>query len=220
MPRPRQHRKLKNQPLFKGFKPIGVPAGKANVIELLYDEYEVVRLLDYENLSQEEAAKAIDVSRPTLTRIYQSARRKIAMALAEGLFIYFVESPHAFFISEYFCQDCQQLFETNFSDTVEKCPVCHSNNIVAIKPETFKDNCFRHERHRQQKLYFSPGHKLGNMDYCICSQCGEKYQHIRGVPCMKRKCQKCGSVLFREGSVHHQQINRKKKNNDDDHMKK
>ncbi len=216
MPRPRQHRKLKNQPEFKGFKPIGIPAGKVDSIELLFDEYEVIRLLDYENLSQEEAAKKINVSRPTLTRIYQSARRKIAMALAEGLSIYFVESPHAYFIKEYFCQDCQSFFEKDSMENPEICPVCHSKNIVEIKSETFGVNRRRRGQHRQQGLYFGPGHGMGSTGYCVCSQCDEKYQHIPGIPCMERKCQKCGGVLFREGSAHHRQMSQKKKPDEDD----
>ena len=215
MPRPRQHRKLKNQPLFKGFKPIGIPARKVNAIEMLYDEYEVVRLMDYENLSQEEAAKQINVSRPTLTRIYQSARRKIATALAEGLSIYFVESPHASFVKEYFCHDCQSFFEAESDETLEKCPVCFSKNILEIKPETNLDN-FRHQRHHGRRgLYFGSGRGMGNNGFCVCSHCGEKYKHISGVPCMERKCEKCGSVLFRESVVRNQQNNQKKKNDTD-----
>jgi len=51
---------------------------------LLFDEYEVVRLLDYEGKQQSEAAELMMVSRPTLTRIYMEARRKIATAIVEG----------------------------------------------------------------------------------------------------------------------------------------
>ena len=49
-----------------------------------YDEYEVVRLLDYEGLSQEQCAEKMAVSRPTVTRMYEDARRKIADALVNG----------------------------------------------------------------------------------------------------------------------------------------
>ena len=213
MPRPRQHRKLRNQPLFKGFKPIGIPAGKVNAIEMLFDEYEVVRLLDYENFSQEEAAKQINVSRPTLTRIYQSARRKIATALAEGLSIYFVESPHAYFIKEYFCHDCQSFFEVKPEEIPEKCPICHSKNILEINSDT---NSSKFKHHRQKGLYFGPGHGMGSGGFCVCTQCGEKYKHIPGVPCMERKCQKCGSVLFREKVVRQQQKYQKKRKDTDD----
>jgi len=218
MPRPRQHRKLNNQPKFKGFKPIGIPAEKTNNIELLFDEYEVIRLLDYENLSQTQAAKEIGVSRPTLTRIYQSARRKIATALTEGLSIYFVASPHAYFVKKYFCHDCQSFFESEYKDVPKECPFCHSKNIFEVKPEIHHQNRGHHGQQGNRGLYFGARNRMGNVGNCICSQCGESYQHIPGVPCMEMKCQKCGGVLVREGASHHKQIIEKKNNNDNNHL--
>ncbi len=214
MPRPRQHRKLNNQPKFKGFKPIGIPAEKTNNIELLFDEYEVIRLLDYENLSQSQAAKEIGVSRPTLTRIYQSARRKIATALTEGLSISFVASPHAYFVKKFFCHDCQSFFESEYEDVSKECPFCHSKNIFEIKPEILHQS-IGHQIN--QGLYFGPRrNRIGNVGNCICSQCGESYTHIPGIPCMEMKCKKCGAVLVREGASHHKQIIEKK--NDKKHL--
>ncbi|WP_066683846.1 DUF134 domain-containing protein [Christensenella intestinihominis] len=49
-----------------------------------YDEYEVIRLLDYVALTQEQCAEKMNVSRPTVTRMYDSARRKMADALVNG----------------------------------------------------------------------------------------------------------------------------------------
>ena len=48
------------------------------------DEFEALRLLDYENLTQEECARRMDIARTTVTGIYMRARRKVATALAEG----------------------------------------------------------------------------------------------------------------------------------------
>jgi len=33
---------------------------------------------------------------------------------------------------------------------------------------------------------------------CVCTQCGQREPHERGVPCMERKCPKCGAVMARE----------------------
>jgi len=45
------------------------------------DEFEAVRLADYEGLKQEEAARRLRVSRPTFSRIIGSAHNKISDAL-------------------------------------------------------------------------------------------------------------------------------------------
>jgi predicted DNA-binding protein (UPF0251 family) len=47
-------------------------------------EVEVLRLVDLEELSQEEAGQKLGVSRGTVWRLVQSARRKVAQALTEG----------------------------------------------------------------------------------------------------------------------------------------
>ena len=70
MSRPKQFRKIVSPPLMTGFKPFGIPRAQLEEVVLHYDEYEAVRLLDYEGLMQEQAAERMNVSRPTLTRIY------------------------------------------------------------------------------------------------------------------------------------------------------
>ncbi|MDN5351832.1 MAG: uncharacterized protein PWQ12_751 [Clostridiales bacterium] len=51
---------------------------------LTVEEYEVVRLIDRENLTQEECALQMEVSRPTVQILYNEARKKIAAFLTEG----------------------------------------------------------------------------------------------------------------------------------------
>jgi predicted DNA-binding protein (UPF0251 family) len=53
-------------------------------ITIEYDEWEAIRLVDYLNLSQEEAAKKMQISQPTLSRILKAGHNKIAKALVEG----------------------------------------------------------------------------------------------------------------------------------------
>ncbi len=59
------------------------PADESPVIMSL-DEYETIRLLDREGLTQEQCAERMGVSRTTVTAIYDSARRKIAEVLTDG----------------------------------------------------------------------------------------------------------------------------------------
>jgi len=47
-------------------------------------ELEALRLVDLEGLSQEDAGIRMEVSRGTVWRLLQSARKKVAQALTEG----------------------------------------------------------------------------------------------------------------------------------------
>ncbi len=84
MGRNKQLRQISSTPLTAGFRPFGRCCKHGHCVDLLFDEYEAVRLLDYEGKQQSEAADLMKVSRPTLTRIYMEARRKIATAIVEG----------------------------------------------------------------------------------------------------------------------------------------
>lgn len=33
---------------------------------------------------------------------------------------------------------------------------------------------------------------------CVCPNCGYTTPHVRGSPCMFKKCPKCGTLLVRE----------------------
>jgi len=60
------------------------PTTTANPIPIEPAEVEALRLVDLEDLSQEQAGIKMGVSRGTIWRILQSARRKVAQALTEG----------------------------------------------------------------------------------------------------------------------------------------
>ena len=38
----------------------------------------------------------------------------------------------------------------------------------------------------------------GPAGYCVCSQCGQREPHQRGLPCAERRCSKCGAAMTRE----------------------
>ena len=60
------------------------PKTTASPISIEHAEVEALRLVDLEGLSQEQAGTKMGVSRGTIWRLLQSARRKVAQALTEG----------------------------------------------------------------------------------------------------------------------------------------
>ncbi|MFI4910477.1 MAG: DUF134 domain-containing protein [Sedimentisphaeraceae bacterium JB056] len=87
MVRPRKHRCIEALPESFVYKPAGVPARDIDWVHITIDEFETIRLLDHMGMDQAQAAENMGVSRPTVTRIYASARKKIADALTMGMAI-------------------------------------------------------------------------------------------------------------------------------------
>lgn len=83
MPRPRKCRKVCHFPHILAFDPVGAPAPLSPVI-LTVDEYETIRLIDREGLSQEQCAQRMAVARTTVQQIYADARGKLADVLVDG----------------------------------------------------------------------------------------------------------------------------------------
>lgn len=84
MPRPKKCRKVCCMPKYNEFIPAKKSHENDEPIILSVDEYEAIRLIDDENLSQEECSKQMNVARTTIQQIYTIARKKIAKALVNG----------------------------------------------------------------------------------------------------------------------------------------
>lgn len=96
------------------------------------DEYEAIRLLDYEGLSQLEAAGYMEVSRPTLTRIYERARKKIATAMTEAREI-IIEGGRVVFNGEWYaCRNCSSTFNVIDDMVPLVCPLCECADIFIL----------------------------------------------------------------------------------------
>ena len=132
MPRPKQDRKISIPPLMKGFKPFGIPRRMLSSVSLLYDEYEAIRLLDYEGMNQDQAAVQMNVSRPTLTRIYEKARKTIAQALVEGKMIMIEGGNVQFDRAWYRCRRCYKLI--GGLENHEHCKDCNTFSDEELIP--------------------------------------------------------------------------------------
>jgi uncharacterized protein len=133
MARPKTIRKMVTPPKFKGFKPYGYYAKEQDPVNMYFEEFEAIRLCDYELLTQVEAAEFMGISRPTITRIYESARRKVAKAFAEARAIV-IEGGKVYFDHEwYLCKNCGSHFNNpEKKKTLKKCPLCRSEVISKV----------------------------------------------------------------------------------------
>lgn len=132
MPRQRRLRKVVAPPNFKGYKPYGFQKSSNEYIELLYEEYEAIKLADYDFMNHEEAAKLMGISRPTFARIYESARRKIANALVETKEIKTVYGNAIMDKNWYVCNNCMARFTIPATIKNHECPLCISENIEIL----------------------------------------------------------------------------------------
>lgn len=81
MSRPRKHRRVCSVPDEKNYN---INANKDKAIDITVDEYEVVRLIDYVGLTQQECARQMQVARSTITAIYDTVRYKISDSIVNS----------------------------------------------------------------------------------------------------------------------------------------
>jgi predicted DNA-binding protein (UPF0251 family) len=142
-PRIKRPRKVLSPPIIKGFKPFGPGIASLNPepVFLLFEEYEAIRLCDFDMVIHTEASIVMGVSRPTFTRIYAAARQKIARAFVEGRPIT-IEGGKVYFDSTwYHCSYCKCDFNNPEKEKdVEYCPLCGSTQVAGFdfgsRPET------------------------------------------------------------------------------------
>jgi predicted DNA-binding protein (UPF0251 family)/predicted Fe-Mo cluster-binding NifX family protein len=82
MPRPQKCRRVCREPEYTCFMPEGIRDGQDAMLTV--DEYEVLKLVDYQRRTHEQCAAQMDISRTTVTEIYENARYKVADALVNG----------------------------------------------------------------------------------------------------------------------------------------
>lgn len=132
MPRRRKLRKVVAPPNFKGYKPYGYRGKSSDAVELFYEEYEALKLSDYDNMHHLDASKLMGVSRPTFARIYESARQKIAKALVESKEIKTIYGNAVMDENWYVCNQCHARFTIPQKKETQRCPICKSGDTNSI----------------------------------------------------------------------------------------
>ena len=82
MPRPQRRRRVCSEPEYTEFLPKGSTG--YDVVILSTDEYEAIRLVDFEKKTHEQCALQMEISRTTVTEIYERARFKLADSIVNG----------------------------------------------------------------------------------------------------------------------------------------
>ena len=84
MPRPRKRRRVRGTYREYYYKPQGVALSGLSHVTLTFDEIESLNYVDMQGMTMDAAAKRMDVSKPTLCRIVNGARKKMADAIING----------------------------------------------------------------------------------------------------------------------------------------
>ena len=81
--RPKKVRFIQKMPKIVQFSPRGRP-GRPEEVALFIDQFEAIKLADFQGFSQSQGALAMRLSRPSFGRILREARKKVAGALVGG----------------------------------------------------------------------------------------------------------------------------------------
>jgi predicted DNA-binding protein (UPF0251 family) len=67
---------------------LGPTLDEEQAVHMTVDEYEAIRLIDLEGLTQEQCAMQMHVARTTVQGIYDTARTKLAQSLVNGKLLF------------------------------------------------------------------------------------------------------------------------------------
>jgi predicted DNA-binding protein (UPF0251 family) len=124
MGRPKKCRWVEIEPGVTFFKPRGIPLRSLQQIVITVDELEAMRLADFLEMTQEEVAQKMQVSRPTVTRMLSRAHRAVAEALVHGKAICIQGGDYC--VGQQ-CQECGQWYIQETGDSGSQGCACRSS---------------------------------------------------------------------------------------------
>lgn len=108
MGRPRKCRWVEMVPEVTFFKPRGIPLRLLEMTVITVDELEAMRLADHLEMTQNQVAQKMQVSRPTVTRMLARARKAVADALVNGKAILIEGGDYRLGQQDFLCDACGQ----------------------------------------------------------------------------------------------------------------
>ena len=152
LPRPCKHRRICGIPNLSKFVPDGID-GFSSVpsVVMTLDEFETIRLIDYESMTQEQCATQMNVARTTVQAIYNSARFKLSQCLVEerplriegGNYIVCSGNEHNCTCPHKYCHKNNNKISKKSEETEMRIAVTYENG-----------NIFQHFGHTEQfKIY-------------------------------------------------------------------
>ena len=132
MGRPEVEKKVGEPPLFDVYKPAGVRASELGTVELSLDEYEAIKLADYNGLEHAEAAIKMGIARPTFTKLITRARTNFSKLLVEGAVVTIAGGKVHFQMNRYKCSNCGKISAVEVNEELKKCPYCDSLDIESL----------------------------------------------------------------------------------------
>ena len=126
MARPKCCRRVAGEPACAIFKPAGVPVSVLDEVILSMDEFEAIRLADFDGLYHDRAAEKMKISRQTFGRIIEAARHKVAQVLVKGLALRIEGGEIEMAETRTFkCMKCQHTWNVPFgTGRPVECPAC------------------------------------------------------------------------------------------------
>ncbi|WP_088228869.1 DUF134 domain-containing protein [Desulfosporosinus sp. FKB] len=150
MPRPVKWRRVEHIPENKFFAPC--PKGKCACLEggeqsqlkqiqLKIEELEAMRLKDIEELSQEECAVRMQISRQTFQNIIDEARRKVVKALMDNRAIRIEGGHYTKNVCYFKCRSCGNEMTVTYEERGLICQHCGSNKVECDKKQCCQTPC-------------------------------------------------------------------------------
>lgn len=132
MPRQKTKKQITNIPNFMGYKPIGIHSAKEENINLLFEEYQAIDLIDYRNMNFEQAAIAMNISKTSFARLITTARKKIATAFVQCKPIKAIPGDNISDFNWFRCEECFYVIKKRKPKQINQCPECLSEKLKNI----------------------------------------------------------------------------------------